>query len=348
MKSTITLFSLFLLCSIYTYAQDEEIEYSEEELTFIEDDSDSLAFVNLLDSLNELEKALDYQYNDVIIGENLATIHCDSNFKYIGPDDANKVLMDWGNPSQYVEGMLFPSEVSPYLGGWGIIITYDSDGHVEDEDAQDVDYDEILEQLQEEAIEISKNRREAGYQGYEVVGWAEQPHYNSETKRIYWAEELHFDGEDPSDNTLNYSIKVLGRRGVLTFNAVSVMSSLEEVKPAMETLLAQVEFNDGEKYTDFDPSVDEVAAYGVGALVAGKLAAKAGLLKVIGVFLAKAWKFILLGILGLIAVIKKVLGIKKKEQEEEQKKPSQYDPSKSNKDGERPDGEGDVGLPPKS
>jgi len=52
-------------------------------------------------------------------------------------------------------------------------------------------------------------------------------------------------------------------------------------------------------YSDFDPDLDEVAAYGIGALVAGKVMAKTGLLAVALVFLKKFGVFILIG-LGLL------------------------------------------------
>jgi uncharacterized membrane-anchored protein len=56
------------------------------------------------------------------------------------------------------------------------------------------------------------------------------------------------------------------------------MRELGTISMGMQSILSLVEFDDGSRYADFDPSIDEVAAYGIGALVAGKLAAKVGLL----------------------------------------------------------------------
>ncbi|MGH9940273.1 MAG: DUF2167 domain-containing protein, partial [Blastocatellia bacterium] len=42
-----------------------------------------------------------------------------------------------------------------------------------------------------------------------------------------------------------------------------------------------VEFNEGHRYGDYVAGVDKVAAYGIGGLIAGKLAAKAGLFKLL-------------------------------------------------------------------
>ncbi len=66
------------------------------------------------------------------------------------------------------------------------------------------------------------------------------------------------------------------------------------------------EFNDGNRYLDFDPDIDEVAAYGLGALVAGKLAAKAGFFTA-GLLLLKKFGIFLL--IGLAALGRKLKGL---------------------------------------
>lgn len=50
-------------------------------------------------------------------------------------------------------------------------------------------------------------------------------------------------------------------------------------------MLGFVEFNPGQRYTDFDPNLYNVAAYGTGERIAGKAATKAELLKMLLVFL---------------------------------------------------------------
>ncbi len=87
---------------------------------------------------------------------------------------------------------------------------------------------------------------------------------------------------------------------------IAATSQLAEINDKRETVLAMAEFNDGSRYTDFDSNPDEVAAYGIGALIAGKVAAKAGffaasliLLKKFGVFL----------VIGLAAFARKIKGM---------------------------------------
>jgi uncharacterized membrane-anchored protein len=94
-------------------------------------------------------------------------------------------------------------------------------------------------------------------------------------------------------------VRILGRKGVLVLNLVATMPQLEEIETAIPSVLAMANFNSGYRYSDFDPSVDKVAAYGIAALIAGKVASKAGLFAKLGVILValkKFWIFIAIAI----------------------------------------------------
>lgn len=263
--------------------------------------------------LEEFEAQLDYQTGDIDISSGLAVLHLGQDFRYLGPEDTTKVLVDaWGNPpSPPTLGMIIPADISPLHPdqGWGVIITYADDGYVEDDDADDIDYDELLEQMQEGTEEENVSRKSQGYPPMHLVGWAEPPHYDEEGHRLYWAKELATDGSNI--NSLNYSIRVLGRRGVLELNAVATMGQLPAIKPEMETVLSRVEFSTGHRYEDFDPDIDEVAAYGIGGLIAGKVLAKAGFFAVILKFLVAAKKLLLVGLVAIGVAIKSFFGRKK-------------------------------------
>ena len=145
-----------------------------------------------------------------------------------------------------------------------------------------------------------------------IVGWAAKPHYDKERKLLYWAKEFTVGGAE--ENTLNYDIRVLGRKGVLTLQAVSTMSQFESVDKNIDNILAMVSFNKGNQYGDFDSNVDEVAAWTIGGLVAGKLLAKVGILALI----LKNIKLVILGIAALGGGIWKFVSGRRKRKEEEQ------------------------------
>jgi len=72
------------------------------------------------------------------------------------------------------------------------------------------------------------------------------------------------------------------------------------------------DFDAGQRYADFNPSTDKLAAYGIAALVAGGIAAKAGLFAKLGVILLAAKKFIILAVAAVGAALKKLFGGKDK------------------------------------
>ena len=59
------------------------------------------------------------------------------------------------------------------------------------------------------------------------------PSYDAAAHKLYWAKELMF-GTD-MDHTLNYNIRVLGRRGVLVLNAVAEMKQLAVIRTRRTT-----------------------------------------------------------------------------------------------------------------
>ena len=190
--------------------------------------------------------------------------------------------------------------------GWAVVVTYSDDGFVSDEDAAKIDYDDLLKEMKDADKEDNEARKEAGYSAIELVGWAEPPHYDAANKKLYWAKELRSEGSD--HNVVNYDIRVLGRRGYLSLNAVARMSELGEVKAGMQQLLPMVQFDTGSRYADYDKSTDKVAAYGVAALIAGGIAAKAGLFAKLGVLLLGLKKLLIPLVLLVGAFFKKILG----------------------------------------
>ncbi len=260
------------------------------------------------------ESSLNYQVGQIVLGNDLATLNLPESFRYLNPSDTARVLTEgWGNPpgGDYL-GMLFPADLSPLdAEGWGVVITYDESGFVKDEDATSIDFDELLADMKKDSQANNKERLEAGYGTVELIGWAEPPHYDASEKKLYWAKELAFDGNP--DHILNYNIRVLGRGGVLELNAVSSMPQLALIKPQMEELVTITSFNQGNRYADFNPEIDKVAAYGIAGLIAGKVAAKAGFFKLLIAGLLAAKKFILFGIIAIGAFISKFYGKKRKE-----------------------------------
>jgi uncharacterized membrane-anchored protein len=237
--------------------------------------------------MQQIENSLQYQTGVISLNDGLATLTVPPGFKFLDAEQAEYVLTElWGNPKTGTTlGMLVPAQYGVLdSNSWVFNVEFDEIGYVRDDDASDIDYGDLLKTMQEETLDGNTERAAAGYEAIELVGWASEPYYDNEQKVLHWAKELKFG--DTEENTLNYNVRVLGRKGVLVLNAIAGMNSLPEVKNNIATVTNSVSFEKGHSYFDFNPDVDEVATWTIGGLVAGKVLAKVGFFA----FLLKFWK----------------------------------------------------------
>lgn len=251
--------------------------------------------------------SLHFRSGTVAIDPAHATLNLTSEFRFLDALDAQRVLHDlWGNPPDSdVLGMLIPAgaALTDAKNSWVVVISYSDDGHVSDSEASTLDYDKLLKDMQQDARDSKAEREQQGYPAIEIVGWATPPHYDAASNKLYWARELNFAGA--REHTLNYDIRVLGRGGYLSFNAVADMHQLAMVKERMPQVLDMAEFDAGQRYADFNSSTDKIAAYGIGTLVAGAIAAKAGLFAKLLVLLLAFKKVVIVGFLAVAAAVRK-------------------------------------------
>jgi uncharacterized membrane-anchored protein len=254
-------------------------------------------------------RTLNYRSGEVKLPEAGVTMYVRSGFRFLDHDDARKVLEQyWRNPpDDTVLGLLVPEDAGlDSEHAWAVVVTYVDEGHVSDEDAAKVDYAQIMKDMKEATAEENEERRKQNYPEVDIVGWAQAPNYDAAGKRIYWARELDFKGE--SVHTLNYDIRVLGRDGYLSMNAIASMPDLPLVRDGMQRVLPMAQFDSGHRYADYQPGHDKLAAYGLAALVGGGIAAKAGLFAKLGVFLLAFKKVIVVGVVAVAAAVKKLFG----------------------------------------
>ena len=259
----------------------------------------------------EFLSSLHYQSGDIALADAGAHLHLQPGFRYLAHDDTRRVLEElWGNPpDDDVIGLLVPDNAPlDSEHGWAVLVTYSDEGYVSDADASKIDYAKMLTEMKQGTQEANEERKKAGYEAVQLVGWAQPPHYDAASKKIYWARELDF--ADARQHTLNYDIRVLGREGYLSMNAIAGMNDLALVSDGMTRVLPMAEFDSGHRYADYKPGSDKLAAYGLAALVGGGIAAKAGLFAKLGIVLLAAKKFVVLLVIGAAAFIKKLLGKK--------------------------------------
>lgn len=251
-------------------------------------------YSRLSEDNRKLVDQLELHQGKVTTSDGMAALDVPSGYYFLDAADAQLVLEQmWGNPPDpSVTGMIFPRDGWAWSGAWGAAISYDPLGYVSDEDADSYDYDEMLEAMKADTVATNEWRVQNGYERVTLIGWAEPPHYDKTTKELYWAKHLQFEGAE--SDTLNYDIRELGRKGVLIVGFIADMDQLPQVNKAAPDVLKMVSFTEGNRYADFQPGIDTVAAVGIGGLIAGKLAAKAGLLVLLLAFLKKGFVLLLL------------------------------------------------------
>lgn len=298
-----------ILCFVSAFAFAKEPPDSLQQLT------------DELKRLDSIESTLHYKTGTFTLANGIATLTIPKGFKFLEAAEAQHVIEDlWGNlKGQAPLGMIFPESSSATIPGYAFIVEYEAMGYVKDEDADDINYDDLLKQMKEDQVAANEERKKQGLETLNLVGWAAKPHYDKNKKILYWAKELKVEGYE--ENTLNYDVRILGRKGVLVLQAVADMSALDSVNQSIDPILGMVKFNEGHKYSDFDSKTDDIAAWTIGGLVAGKVLAKVGFFAIILKFL----KFILIGLAALGAGIVKFFKRKKQPEPEYEPQPVSSD-----------------------
>lgn len=240
----------------------------------------------------------------MVAGQSEITIP--KGYDFIPTKETAAVMRAMGNGEiDDLQGMLINNSESS--NGDFYIVEYHKDGYIKDDDAKDLNADDVLKDYQTGTEEGNKDRIAKGFAPIETVGWAQKPAYDANLHRLTWALTLRDKGAAAGDgDTVNYETRILGRDGVLAMTWIADLNQLATEKPAADKITAGVNYVDGKKYADYSASAgDKIAEYGLAALITGVAAKKLGLLAMLGVFLAKFAK------LGIFAAFGGWFGLKK-------------------------------------
>ncbi len=232
-----------------------------------------------------------------------ATLKIAAGQAFVPTAEAAKLLQAMGNRSGTdLLGMILPTGKAE----WMVVARNVKAGYIKDDDARDWKADELLKDIREGSEQSNSERKSRGIPEMEIVGWVQPPTYDAAAQRLVWSLSSKDKGApDSADKGVNYNTYALGREGYISLNLVTEMKTIEQEKAVAHALLASLNFNDGKRYADFNSSTDKVAEYGLAALIGGVAAKKLGLLAVIGVFLLKFWKILLIGGVGIGALVAK-------------------------------------------
>lgn len=181
---------------------------------------------------------------------------------------------------------------------WFVLFSYDKSGYVRDDEGSKLDADAILETVQRGTEAANEERKSRGWGTLSVEGWATKPFYDRTTNNLTWAITAH---DNTGGRTVNHSVRLLGRGGVMHADLVTTPTQLDALVPTFNGMISGFTYQPGQKYAEWRPG-DKVAAYGLTALVAGG----AGVALVKSGLLVKFWKLIVAGIAAAAAAIKRM------------------------------------------
>ena len=209
-----------------------------------------------------------------------AMLKLPQGYQFLGAQETQALLKRMGNfPSGSELGLITATGDGEQ---WFMVVRYIDAGYVKDEEAANWDADALMASIKEGTDEDNKTRQAQGFPPLIIRGWEEKPHYDKAVNKVVWAISAQ---ERDSALGVNYNTLALGRQGYLSMNMVGSLEQLPTLKPHVSRLLANVEFVEGKRYSDFNSTTDKVAAVGLSALIAGA-AVTSGLL-------AKLWAFII-------------------------------------------------------
>jgi len=195
----------------------------------------------------------------------LATITVPKGLSFLDGPNTRKFLELNLNPPRDNHYTLSSQDLS-----WFAVFYFESAGYVKDDEK--LDPDALLKSLQGSDDRANAERKRLSMPAINTVGWHVPPHYDPETKRLEWGVKLR--QSDVGTDVVNYTIRILGRRGVMHVTLVSDPRELDKDIVAFKGALGGYGFVAGEKYAEFKAG-DRVAEYGLAALVLGGAAAVA-------------------------------------------------------------------------
>jgi uncharacterized membrane-anchored protein len=219
-------------------------------------------------------------------------------------------------PSDEEIGLIVPIAQNDGSGSapkWFLLFEFEEIGHVSDSEKSSLDADKILGNIKKGTEAANDYRKKKGWEPYHVIGWQTPPFYDERTHNLTWA--TLGDTDNPKEGqTVNYSTRILGRRGTMNVDLVLDPADLSSVLPQSDQVMSTFNFTQGSRYADFIEG-DKVASYGLTALIAGGAAAaavKSGLFAKLIAAMAALWKLILVGLAAIGAAIKRFFANLKK------------------------------------
>jgi uncharacterized membrane-anchored protein len=226
-----------------------------------------------------------------------ATVQVPAGCLFTGVDGVARFMELTENPVGGDErGVVFCMNQDTSAAPWFVIFSYQNSGYVRDDEKDELDADAIIASIREGTEAANEERQRRGWGTLTIEGWVTQPFYDAASNNLTWALSA---ADQSGGRSVNHSVRLLGRGGVMKADLVAAPEQLADVMPIFGGIVSGFEYQAGHRYAEWRQG-DRVAAYGLTALVAGGIAAKTGIL-------AKFWKLIVAGVVAVGAFFKSIV-----------------------------------------
>lgn len=224
----------------------------------------------------------------------VATINVPKGYEFLDATDTKKFLEMHHDIAGSNEYLLTPRNFS-----WFALFHFEPVGYVKDNET--LDPTSLLKTVKNENAQGNEERKQRGWPTLSILGWWFKPQYDHNAKLLEWAFRVKNDANNVE--VVNYFTRVLGRRGVMDVNLVSLPGNIASSEASLKTILTGFSYDPGQRYSEFKQG-DKVAKFGLAALIAGGAAAvatKKGFWAVLAGSVAAAWKALLAAAAGVSA-----------------------------------------------
>jgi len=129
---------------------------------------------------NSVQGSLRYQTVPLTLLGGIGELMVPAGYRYLNAAQRRRVLTRyWHTPGGTNLGVLFPKDKGPLneLGG-AYIIQHNTMGCAKDDDANNIDYSDLLADMQKDLEKGNTEREKAGYEPARLLGWGENSYYD--------------------------------------------------------------------------------------------------------------------------------------------------------------------------
>jgi uncharacterized membrane-anchored protein len=154
----LTVIVVCFLCFLSAIAGKEKKPKVNQEKTA---DSIAVAVSQILKFRDSVSTAIHYEQGTVRL-KDFAVLKIPGGFKYLDASQSSFVIEKvWGNPKRDdVLGMIFPESEGPFTdSSFAFVVTFDQMGYVKDDDASDINYDDLAKEIRKDEVEVNIERK---------------------------------------------------------------------------------------------------------------------------------------------------------------------------------------------